>query len=356
MMMTNTGSNWVLFNPAIGVLAGFDITKAFPSSFGNMPIDVTSINVGGFSAASQIPAGIPEALAVKLLVPSSYTQQPFPACSICSYVSSANAVTGESHTAYLGFAGSNANGSNPYGANLLVTNSPTFNAVNGSGFDGNIFVGLEIDANIMKKSSTVPTGILYGLYLIGASETLPASNAVAIEIEPLNTGTGLAWGTGINSTAGALSNFAQVGEATTANTVGSQPIIFRSKSGGIGRAATISSLSGGDISLAPASGASISLAGVLSSAGTAPTVSACGGSPSITSNSTSVKGVVTPGSGGPTSCVITFHAGDYSVTPTCTVSASDVTKTVGVGGATSAAITVNMTAGLATSFNYHCVE
>lgn len=88
--------------------------------------------------------------------------------------------------------------------------------------------------------------------------------------------------------------------------------------------------------------------------GTAPTVSACGTSPALGTNSTDTAGTVTTGTATPTSCTITFgHA--HTNVPSCIVEDSTALANLTSFTVSASAIVVTTTAASSQNLVYHCI-
>ena len=85
---------------------------------------------------------------------------------------------------------------------------------------------------------------------------------------------------------------------------------------------------------------------------TAPVLSSCGTSPSISGND--VAGEVTMGTGSPTGCVITFNA-SYAAAPYCTVTWQNTPLASQSYTVSTTAITLTQTATSSNKVNYHCL-
>jgi hypothetical protein len=171
---------------AADLAAGFTLPTTFPATFGAGPTDHVSVNIGDYSAAREIPASVLQGLVSKVVVPTSYTQAPWPNTAISGYVLNGNTTPGNSAVAILGFVGTTADVANPFGGNLIVSNASVFNYASGSGHDFQGGVGLEINANIVKKGVAAPHGILFGLKVGGGnSEAAPTLGANAVEVARL---------------------------------------------------------------------------------------------------------------------------------------------------------------------------
>jgi hypothetical protein len=88
--------------------------------------------------------------------------------------------------------------------------------------------------------------------------------------------------------------------------------------------------------------------------GSAPALSSCGTSPTITGNDKA--GTVTLGTGSPTACTLTFNAAWSTNAPICVVSTNTASRSYRVSSSSTTAITVTQDAAAdSASFNYHCM-
>lgn len=122
-----------------------------------------------------------------------------------------------------------------WGLNTVSTNGPTVQPVTRTGYDFG-FLGTELDINLMKKAdNTAPTGNVVGLYLVGASETLPAapSSADAIRVSQLGIGANIGWNTSLLMADGASNYGIWRGTANKdVNNTGSIPDAYVSRNSG----------------------------------------------------------------------------------------------------------------------------
>lgn len=231
------------------------ITDApFPASFGSTPVHSFSINVGGYPTSSMIPAGVPGAIAGAIWVPATYTQQPWPAYAVGAYIVSENGnETGvqNSSSAIFGFSGSGAEHVNPYGFNVVASNSPAVTSGTGTGHDFSGLTGGEIDLNIQKIGTSAPTGTAFGLKILGGSEVQPTGGSHAIDILPLGIYAGIPWTHVLYVPSGAAEVGALFGAATATGTnVASMPLAFVNLDGsGAPRASTFGTTAEGGFSL-----------------------------------------------------------------------------------------------------------
>ncbi len=100
-------------------------------------------------------------------------------------------------------------------------------------------------------------------------------------------------------------------------------------------------------------GGGISISGHIASTGTIPTLSACGTSPTISTNSTDTKGAITEGTTS-TGCTVTF-ATAYTSAPMCVVSSPNGILPTSYSASTTALTIVNASA-TGDQFNYSCVQ
>lgn len=98
----------------------------------------------------------------------------------------------------------------------------------------------------------------------------------------------------------------------------------------------------------------LAVAAHIISSGSAPSVSACGTSPSLTS-ATDTKGIITVGTGTVTSCTLTF-ASAYASLPACVVNASTTAATIAVTVTTSALTITSSSSVGGAALLYHCIQ
>jgi hypothetical protein len=92
--------------------------------------------------------------------------------------------------------------------------------------------------------------------------------------------------------------------------------------------------------------------GILILKGPTTSLSSCGSSPSLTSGSNDMTGEVTPGSGSPTSCTVSF-ANTHNQAPFCTITPiGNLFEYISTKSTSS--FTVTAAAGLV-EFDYHCI-
>jgi hypothetical protein len=94
--------------------------------------------------------------------------------------------------------------------------------------------------------------------------------------------------------------------------------------------------------------------GTPASGGTAPTISACGTSPSLGTGGTDTAGVVTTGTATPTGCTITFGQ-SYTNAPTCIVVDSTALSTLTSYTVSTSAIVLTNSAASSQKMAYHCI-
>lgn len=121
----------------------------------------------------------------------------------------------------------------------------------------------------------------------------------------------------------------------------------------------LSSATGSDTNITqrftPKGVGTVDFAGHISSSGTTPAIGACGtGTPSV--SGTDNKGVITTGTGAPTSCAITFGK-TYPSSPVCVVTTSASTSVPSITAVGTGGFTVGLTVGLTSgSIYYICVQ
>lgn len=96
----------------------------------------------------------------------------------------------------------------------------------------------------------------------------------------------------------------------------------------------------------------------VNSDGTGPTLSSCGTSPSLASASSDLAGLVTVGTGSPTTCVVTFANAYPQRVPSCVITPYlNGTAIFYISNITDSSFTVSGTVGIAagTGFFYHCI-
>jgi hypothetical protein len=96
------------------------------------------------------------------------------------------------------------------------------------------------------------------------------------------------------------------------------------------------------------------ISGDIKTSGSAPSVSSCGTSPSMASGSSDLAGAVTVGSGGPTSCLVTWAASKTSA-PFCTVSTNSAVVIVS-SGPTTTTLAMAWTGGSPVTLYYICIQ
>jgi hypothetical protein len=206
-------------------------TAAFPSSFGSTPSNTQQINVGSFPAASEIPAGVLQGLAVKVAVPSSFTAQPWPATAISAYITNNNTASASaSASAIFSFAGQTIDTSGTqWGLNTITANCASVGCTTGSGHQNGNIIGAEFDLNEMKVGATTPIGQVVGIFLTGSSEVVPTNGAYGIRVKQL--GAGVPWTVGYQTDNGAATNGVIIGAAAASGAANSQPLTWSANSG-----------------------------------------------------------------------------------------------------------------------------
>lgn len=219
------------------------VAGAWPSTFGSSPTAVNSIDFGSYPTAGKIPAGVMEQFAASMIVPATYTQQPWPNVNFAAYAENQGTTSGKSVVNYFGLA--LANGALGYAAgfNSVVGNVSSANPFTGAGLGGNfgLLVGLEVNPNIRKVGASAPTGSVEGIRLIGGGDdTRPLNGAYGINLFPLagwETATLTYWTSFLFSQDGAISTpandsyFANMGATGAGNSVHSQAIKGRARNG-----------------------------------------------------------------------------------------------------------------------------
>ena len=212
-----------------GILPGVEMAQAFPPALPTTPLAISDLNVGNYTTANMLPAGVLEGYRSAIVVPNSYTQAPYPVCNYSAYVSQNNTATGASVVPYFSLAAfdTDAPNSSIYGANHVMNNNAHHF---GAAF------GVEYDFDIIPVAGGgAPSGSVYGISLKGGSTILPTGEVMGIDIWPLNVFTMTnPWIHGIFTRDGSISGaFADIGTiAATANPSTSPPISFRGRTAG----------------------------------------------------------------------------------------------------------------------------
>lgn len=196
----------------------------------------------------------------------------------------------------------NGTGTNLYsafGANFVVTNTPFMDSGANTGFNGNYY-GIEIDINFKKLSGgTTPSANVRGIYMQNnGCEVQPTGNFYAFEIDGGGT---VPWKAGLYTDDGAIGGTVSgsqgginLGCIGTGNGVGSQPIVWRSRtSGGAAGISSITVDANGDIQINPSSNGAI----VLMTDGSTATFQATTGGSGIRFNQYGAGTLVTNASG-----------------------------------------------------------
>jgi hypothetical protein len=251
-------------NLGLGTIATQDadalVVVPFPASVcpGANPVDMLSVNVGSYPKADEMPACTLQGIKSALVVPNTYTQEPWPPAAFAAYMTNNNNVwsTGHSNSAvmYFGSIGTGTDRASAYGENLVISNAPQpifMPPTSGSGHDLGFMVGLELDFNVYKKAGSNPLGHLFGLLITGGSEAVPVEEAFAVKIEALDSAAGTQqWRTLLVGADGASPLFASVGAVSAGAVSNSQTIRFQSWDSGTRRSADIFSDASGDFIMA----------------------------------------------------------------------------------------------------------
>lgn len=206
--------------------------QSFPGSFGSTPSNFGQINVGAYPLAGEIQAGVLQSITSKMVVPGSYTQEPWPNSNFAGYLDNQNNAVGSSAVIYFGVALADANNALSEGTNIVLSNTSPLNWRSGVGQGNNFAVlgGAEYDVNIYKVGSATPTGSVRAVSFGGASEVSPTGDSYMLYGFPL--GTGIPWSIGFYTEDGAAAVGVDLGTLGTGNGMASQPMLFRSRTSG----------------------------------------------------------------------------------------------------------------------------
>jgi hypothetical protein len=206
------------------------------SEFGNNGINLSQAIVGAIN------------------VPASATN-PFSVAPIgvAGYGVSASSSVGAVGT--FGFGGILTPNALSWGGNFLVTNCPSPNCTTGTGYSGGTQWGIEVDANIMKAGGTAPVTKVFGVDVIGASETQVGVGGLSwgMVVQALGIGTSppTPWQIAYVSADGAAVTAMSVGGTTVPGTTGpSQNLCFNAWNGSTPIGGCINESSGGIMQLA----------------------------------------------------------------------------------------------------------
>lgn len=209
-------------------------TMPWPASLsGSTPTNAMEINVGNMPTSTEIPAAVLQGLSVKVAVPATFTEQPFPATAISGYITNGNTASSSSTVvALFGFAGQTTGAGSPgtpFGMNVAVANCPTMGCAFGTGLANGNLVGAEIDVDERKIGSTTPIGQIVGLYLAGSSEAVPSNGAYGIIVKPM--GAGVPWTIGFQTNDGAASTAMLIGASAASGAANSQVLNWKANNG-----------------------------------------------------------------------------------------------------------------------------
>jgi hypothetical protein len=216
----------------------------FPSSI-TTATSAFEINVGSYPPSTEIPAAVMQGLTVKVAVPATYTQNPWPPTAISAFITNANANNANATAvALFGFAGTAGDtGAAPgtvTGMNVVASNCAKLTCADGSGFNGAVS-GLEVNLDYKKKGAAQPSiGAAHGIRINGGSEVDAISGSFALHIDGLNlfTTPKLPWLYGIFSADGAATTGLFLGRASNSGDGTSQALAFRSRAAGADQDAT----------------------------------------------------------------------------------------------------------------------
>jgi hypothetical protein len=239
------GYVWTYFGPTLGsdwapttLTPPITYTAVF-SAPGPLPNNILSFDVGNFGLNSQIPAAVEQTFVSGLVVPSSYTQGPWPNTNFSAYCENQNNASGSSCVPYfsVGLASGGIN-SSAWNLNGILSNTDRAlstdpsqrHYLNGAGLghDFSNLNGYECNPNIWKVGTATPAGIVNCLKFGGGGEVVPTQGAFAMHAWPFNIVTGLKWSSILYTEDGASTNSISLGANTTiAPNVPSQTITLR---------------------------------------------------------------------------------------------------------------------------------
>ncbi|MCA0246942.1 MAG: hypothetical protein LCH93_10025 [Proteobacteria bacterium] len=213
----------------------------WPTSLGSVPMSIASINHGDYPTKGMIPAGVLQQNVASMVVPTTYTQQPWPAVNFAGYSHNQGRTAGQSAVNF--FSVATVTAPNAHGANFngVISNGEPVDAFagQGRGHDFGTLVGYEVNPNIWKVGSSEPQGTLDGLRLIGGGDDVrPAGGAFGVRVFPLSGYGGPSptyWNYLFFSEDGAASSpenesaFASIGATGIGNGVHSQSIRGRAR-------------------------------------------------------------------------------------------------------------------------------
>lgn len=159
-------------------LATLTTTETFPSSLPTA-LAVWDQNIGSYPTAGLIPAGVLEGIRSQIVVPTSYTQAPWPVTNFSGYCDFQNNTgVGAACVPFFSLA-ANEGGATAavYHSNGIITNAPPQFAVSGVGHGSNYgaLIGTEINPNVWTKGGGgIPTGDVDGFRAVGGGDVNPS--------------------------------------------------------------------------------------------------------------------------------------------------------------------------------------
>ena len=213
---------------------------SWPESFGATPTSIASINHNDYPTSGMIPAGTLHQYTAAMIVPSRYTQQPWPNVNYAAYIEN-QGTSGQSAVNYFGVATLSATRTYGGSFNGVISNTDAAYVFRGSGRgrDFTQLVGLEVNPNVWKKGAAPPAGSVDGIrYIGGGDDTRPVGGAFANHYFPLAGygGRSPTWWTSLNysedgaaSTPENESSFANIGVSGSGNELHSQSLTARAR-------------------------------------------------------------------------------------------------------------------------------
>ena len=124
----------------------------------------------------------------------------------------------------MGAAGGSGNG-----GNCIAINGPVQTAT--IGFSGGNMLGCEADVNVLPLASAVAPALnVYGFWAAGGSHIQPTGEFDGYHLEP--AGSGIQWKNGFYMRDGSASTAINIGAISSANGVGSMPVLYRARTTG----------------------------------------------------------------------------------------------------------------------------
>lgn len=203
----------------------------FPASFpGSLPFDVMTINIGNYLTAWEIPAAVPQGFVSKMVIPTTYTQAPWPPTNFSGYCwNQNNTGIGAPCVPFFSLATTTGGASSAvYHSNGIVSNAPPQYAISGTGHGTNFgaLIGSEMNPNdwtgVLIRTTTGNTHTSTTIDNLGSVVGLVPGQTVA--------GAGVVTGTQIVSV-GASS--VVVDHATTASATGVSVSFYTTTTGDI---------------------------------------------------------------------------------------------------------------------------